>query len=230
MSATAQKLDIVLSDETFADRQVTLFDPKVTGAQIIQAAGASPASEFVVLQHLKSGALESIRPDEVVDLITPGRERFFVIRGSLLYRFFLNEVSMEWPKAKIAGRGLLNLARQPDHDEVVLERSQQPDQVIGPDDEARLDGKAVEKFKTRKSRSEFHIFVNARPRVWGAREISFDDLLKLAYDPVPTGPYIIWDVTYDKGPPANPRGSLVQGQSVEVKNGMRFGVYYTDKS
>ena len=94
------KLEI--SDDSFSFNTYKITDPRPTGAQIAELCGAKPRTDFVVLQHLKSGELESLRPTEEVDLTTAGVERFFVIRGSQLYRFQIEELNMEWPVAKIA--------------------------------------------------------------------------------------------------------------------------------
>lgn len=74
------------------------------------------------------------------------------------------------------------------------------------------------------------IIVNGREFETDAREISFIEVLALAFDPVPSGPNIEITMTYKKGPDQKPKGTLVAGQSVKVKDGMIFNVTVTDKS
>jgi hypothetical protein len=72
--------------------------------------------------------------------------------------------------------------------------------------------------------------VNGRQNKWPAKTISFDDVVRLAFDTPPTGPNILFTVTYRKGTGHKPEGSLVAGHSVPVKEGMIFNVSATDKS
>jgi len=77
---------------------------------------------------------------------------------------------------------------------------------------------------------EFTIIVNGRKKVVLTKELSFDQVVALAFNPVPTGENILFTISYEHGPHANPEGSLTQGRTVKVKNGMIFNVTYTDKS
>jgi hypothetical protein len=76
----------------------------------------------------------------------------------------------------------------------------------------------------------FEIIVNGRPKRWNQPQISFTQVVALAYDPVPTGNNVTITVTYGRGASSNHEGSLVLGQSVPVKGGMVFNVVVTDKS
>jgi hypothetical protein len=77
---------------------------------------------------------------------------------------------------------------------------------------------------------EVSVFVNTRKREVKARKLSFDQVVALAFDPVPTGPNIMFTITYRNGPPANLEGSLLEGQKVRIKDRMIFDVTPTDKS
>ncbi len=80
------------------------------------------------------------------------------------------------------------------------------------------------------SQREFKIIVNARPKETPKRELSFDEVVRLAFDSPPIGPNIKFTITYRKGPRRNPEGTLTEGNSVFIKNGMVFNVTPTDKS
>lgn len=75
-----------------------------------------------------------------------------------------------------------------------------------------------------------NIIVNGRPKVVTEKELSFTDIVKLAFDPVPTGEFIVFTITYRKGHGNKPEGTLLEGQSIKVKEGMIFNVTATDKS
>jgi hypothetical protein len=80
------------------------------------------------------------------------------------------------------------------------------------------------------SQRDFHIIVNARPKVVTERFLSFAQIVALAFDNPPTGPNIMFTITYRNGPPKNAEGSLLEGQSVKIKDKMVFNVTPTDKS
>lgn len=76
----------------------------------------------------------------------------------------------------------------------------------------------------------FDIFINGRKKVVTTPELSFNELVALAFDPVPTGPNIMFTITYRHGPHTNPEGNLLEGGTVKIKDGMVFNVTPTDKS
>ena len=77
---------------------------------------------------------------------------------------------------------------------------------------------------------EISIVVNGRPKTVSKEELSFAEIVALA-DGLPTGPNIVYTVTYRKGHGDKPEGSLVDGgPGVKVKDGMIFNVTATDKS
>jgi hypothetical protein len=80
------------------------------------------------------------------------------------------------------------------------------------------------------SQKTFRLIVNLEEKLVVKKKQSFDDIVKLAYPVPPPGPTPDYTVGYRKGPPANPKGSLVQGQVVKVKDGMIFDVTPSDKS
>ena len=75
-----------------------------------------------------------------------------------------------------------------------------------------------------------NIIVNGRPHRVQAREISFENVVALAFETPPSGPTVVITVTYRDGPPENPSGTLVAGKTVQIRNGMKFNVSATDKS
>lgn len=77
---------------------------------------------------------------------------------------------------------------------------------------------------------QFEIFVNGRKRVVTTSQLSFDEVVALAFNPVPSGPNIMFTISYRNGPQANPEGHLLEGQTVAIKSGMVFNVTPTDKS
>jgi hypothetical protein len=77
---------------------------------------------------------------------------------------------------------------------------------------------------------EITIFVNTRKKEEQKRHLTYDQVVALAFNPVPTGPTIMFTITYRNGPRQNPEGELLPGGRVKIKNGMIFDVTETIKS
>jgi hypothetical protein len=77
---------------------------------------------------------------------------------------------------------------------------------------------------------EITVVVNGRPREVTHRRLTFDEVVGLAFDPVPSGPNVQLTVSY-RNAEGDKKGTLMEGKSVEVKNhGTVFNVTATDKS
>lgn len=72
---------------------------------------------------------------------------------------------------------------------------------------------------------EFNIIVNGRPKKVPGPTISFEEVVALAFNPVP--PNAFFTVTWSHG---NDGGSLTPGKRVDVQNGMKFDVTETGQS
>lgn len=72
------------------------------------------------------------------------------------------------------------------------------------------------------------IYVNTDPVVWDRPQISYDDLVKLAF---PDGPFdgnVRYSITWTK--PDGSEGAVLKGGKVKVVDEMKFDVRNTDKS
>lgn len=78
---------------------------------------------------------------------------------------------------------------------------------------------------------EMTIIVDGTQHLWSEQEISYDQVVGLAYDGnPPTGDQVQITVGYRRGQGNKPEGDLGPGQSVKVKDGMVFDVTATDRS
>jgi hypothetical protein len=89
---------------------------------------------------------------------------------------------------------------------------------------------AQEKQDGHGQNKDYTIFVNGRQKVVTAKELSFADIVALAFDNPPSGPNIVFTITYRRGEGHKPEGTLTEGESVKIKEGMIFNVTATDKS
>lgn len=75
------------------------------------------------------------------------------------------------------------------------------------------------------------IIVNAQEKVVMTKELTFTEVVALAFGDVPANENTIYTVTYRRGGNEHkPEGILVEGESVKIKDGMIFNVTATIKS
>ncbi len=79
-------------------------------------------------------------------------------------------------------------------------------------------------------KKETVIIVNGTAKQWPKRQISFEEIITLAYGQYIDKPTMVYTVAYEDGPKQNREGSLIKGQVVFVKNKMIFHATATDKS
>jgi hypothetical protein len=77
---------------------------------------------------------------------------------------------------------------------------------------------------------DVQIFVNTRPYTVPPGQISFEQVVEFAFPVLPFGENTEITVTYRNGPPEHPKGTLLPGKSVTVREEMIFIVSATDKS
>ena len=75
----------------------------------------------------------------------------------------------------------------------------------------------------------YEIIVNTRPKTVESEYLTYEEVVSLAFDPPPSGPYILITIKYRRGPRGS-KGSLVPGQHTKITNGMIFNVRVTDQS
>jgi hypothetical protein len=75
------------------------------------------------------------------------------------------------------------------------------------------------------------IIVNGREKSVAKADLTFDEVVRLAFDNPPYGANTLFTITYRKGGNDHrTEGHLVEGGSVKVKKGTIFNVTATDKS
>ena len=76
----------------------------------------------------------------------------------------------------------------------------------------------------------FTIYVNSKEKDCTEKEISYEQIVVLAGYPPPNDPNLFYTITYKKRDSAKPEGTMVKGDIVNVKNGMKFNVTQTNRS
>jgi hypothetical protein len=77
---------------------------------------------------------------------------------------------------------------------------------------------------------EFKIFVNTREKIVISDTLTYDQVVKLAFDNPPSGDGIIITVLFHHADQKPPEGSLLPEQSVKIKNNTSFDVTATNRS
>jgi hypothetical protein len=76
----------------------------------------------------------------------------------------------------------------------------------------------------------YKIIVNGQERTVSTDTLSFEEVVSLAFNPVPTGPYVLVTVSFRHADQKPAEGTLTAGTSVQIKNRTVFSVTATDKS
>lgn len=74
------------------------------------------------------------------------------------------------------------------------------------------------------------IIVNGRQRTVTESELTFSDIVALGFDAPPTGENVCYTVTFRRGDCSKPEGTIIEGESIKIKEGMIINVTATDKS
>jgi hypothetical protein len=91
-----------------------------------------------------------------------------------------------------------------------------------------VDSASTEKQQEKKK--HVTIVVGGQPKEWDKEQISFDQVVKLAYPDVSPDDNKVFYVNYEKGPKQNREGMMDPGSKVHVQEGMEFIVERGDKS
>jgi hypothetical protein len=220
---------ILIGNDALQFEPRVISDPVPTGNQILEAAGINNLIDYVAYQILKNGLLEELRPDETTDLRDSGVERFIIFRTDRSFRFLLNDRSFDWGATHITGLTLKKLAGAGIEDmDVWPEVPGTAGRRIGDQEFVDLAAPRVERFQT--LTRIYDIFVNTRAKQVKTPTLTFWQVVKLAYPDAVENSTTYYTVTYKHGPHSNPQGSMVAGETVHLKDGMRFNVTPTDKS
>ena len=74
------------------------------------------------------------------------------------------------------------------------------------------------------------IYINGTEKHVEKGRLLYDDIVALAFDNLPQGDQVQISIQYSRGNSSKPKGTLVEGQSVEIVEGMEFDVTATNRS
>lgn len=224
-----KKFQVFIGDENLKFSKESFDDPILMGRQIIERFGGVPVDEFAVVALLKNGDFEDIRLDEAYDLRDRGIEKVLVFRTDRSFKFKIDDRDLEWPRACISGYLLKKIADLPAKYSLWLDIRGGQDRKILDADLINLDEPGVERFVSTPPK-QICIIVNTREKQIEEGSITFTELVNLAFpNSLPTE-MTAYTVSFYKGAGACPDGTLIEGETIELKKGMVFNVTETDKS
>ncbi|WP_426423245.1 multiubiquitin domain-containing protein [Bradyrhizobium genosp. A] len=125
------------------------------------------------------------------------------------------------------GVALHDLANIPKHRDLFREvDGEQEDELILRDSSV-VTLKEDEHFHSQKA---ITIIINGQKKEVTETKVTFDEIVKLGFPALPTGDNVMFTVRYRHGPRQNPSGTLLEGETVRIKNGMIFDVTQTVRS
>jgi len=215
-----------VADATLDAKSIELDHPNPTSAELLAAAGLTPPDEHILLGIMPNGDFEDVRLTEHAANET---REFIAFRSDRLYRFTLDTRQLGWGEANIPGSILEKLLGPAANGKEIVQRSSDgTETVIEKGSTVRLDEQRTEHLVTRAR--TFVIFVNTRRKTTIKPSLTFEELILLAFENPPTGEGVQFTIQFTRGPEANASGTLLEGQSVKVKNGMEFDVTPTNRS
>ncbi|MBY5551304.1 hypothetical protein HFO61_31700 [Rhizobium leguminosarum] len=209
---------IFISDETFAFVRKPVGDDKITGAQIAELAGKHPHEDYVVLHHVPSGELEGKRPNETTKLPDDDQHFFIIKSDGTSNAFYVDGLSMEWPRPSLTAEHMIYLARADGDSEVVIHRGDGPADVYEGDDVVPLNSPGVEKFTTRPARSDITIKVDGELYHPPRRRMTPNEIISAATGQEPSQFYLVRIKRNDERESYQGKGD----DEIRLRDGMNF--------
>lgn len=213
------------------DGQLLVIDkPNPTGRELLGKLGRDPESFFLVFR-IAGEPDEVVELDEPFDLSAPGTEEFILVTRDRHFTIQIDESSYRVKGPLVLGQQLFDLVEKDPATHFLTQILVGVDDiVVGPEDRIDLSKPGVERFTVVAKPFDCEVIVNTRPRRVTTQTLSFDDVVRLAFDISADNANVAYTVTYRQGDPSKPQGSMVVGTSVKVRCGMIFDVDRTDRS
>jgi hypothetical protein len=156
-------------------------------------------------------------------------------KGCRHYRLRIDRHKHKWNSDRITGRDILDLAGKVDFDKFQVNQHFRFNRVeqVQLDEIVDLAASGVERFViVPATKAEITIIVNGRPRQVDKEELTYEEVVLLAYPNATFGASIIYTVTYQRAADeCKPSGQLVPSSAaVTIKEKTKFDVSRTDKS
>tara|TARA_R110000850_G_scaffold42162_2_gene108466 strand:- start:3179 stop:4321 length:1143 start_codon:yes stop_codon:yes gene_type:complete len=131
------------------DEERPIADHQPTARQVLEAFERLPADEHVLLYLPRSGTLETVDLDELIDLRERGPERFFAFKTDRLLSFVVNGRRFSWGNDQISVELIRLVARIPDNEALYLELTDTADKELEDGEVVRLGDRGLERLSSK---------------------------------------------------------------------------------
>lgn len=125
------------------------------------------------------------------------------------------------------GAALYELGSLPKHRDLFKEAEGEQEDELIPRDDTEVHLTEDEHFYSQKV---IAIVVNGQKKEVAETKLTFEEVVKLAFPALPPGDNVMFTVRFRHGPKQNPSGTLLEGETVRIKDGMIFDVTQTVRS
>ena len=220
-AANGYRISVGIDNVNF--QQAFVSDPVPTGRQILSVVGLDDRDEVTLYAILPSGEFEDIRLNETFDLRGREVERFIAFR---------TDREFKWGRSAIEANNLYVLSGISPDQAVFLEVRGGTDRLIEPDELLDLTAPGIEHFITAKRPVQgYTITINSLDESVPNKQVTFEQVVQLAFPNDPIGSNIIYSMTYRHAASRPNAGELAEGGVIEVKHqGTIFNVTKTIQS
>ncbi len=212
-------------------RQSDIAGIGVTADEVLRRAGVMGEGIAV---RIDGGRATLLAPGSILNFEITASPSFRTFRGARLYHLRVDGSLWDWGSPAITEDDIREIANLDEDQFVVSGSSGTPLRRGGLVD---LTGEWPPELRNIRSgpialSAGVPVFVNGRSLMLEREEVTFEDLVGLAFpgsDPASPGMRSL-TVSYRKGPLARPEGSLISRQATRLTKGQIFNVTATDKS
>ncbi len=201
-----------------------------TGRELLEIAGLKPVENYELLYRINEGGYTPIQLEEKINLDKVGVEGF---KAKPYKTIIVNIDDKEYQVDEIfmTPLELLDVAKIDSDSHYLIEVRNDGDEITyRKDPEHKITISESSKFYSKEFKKIEYIVVNTDNKPWTKKTITYDEVVELAYGQVSNDPKVLYTITYTKGVPSKPSGTLVKGGEIKVKNKMIFNVTQANQS
>jgi len=213
-----------------ADGRLIEIDSRpITAADVLELAGI--VGDGVVVR-IHGGRASHFAPEQPVGLDADAAPEFRTFRDGAIHHLRVNGLLWEWGAPAITEHEIRGIADIGSDQSLFIEGDEAPIRSGSVVDLTTPWPPQIEVRQAAAPNERVPVVINGRSVTLDRPEVSFEDLVGLAFpgsDPANPGMRSL-TVTYRRGPPDRPEGSLVSREAIKVRRGEVFSVTSTDKS
>ena len=211
-------------------REVVVTRKGLTGRTVLTAVGAHPENRDVLIRD-DDGHARLVAPTDTIEVSDDVLATFRVHRNGGIRHLKVDGRTWEWGAAAIGEADIREIADVPDTMDLFLANG--GGEAIRRGSLIDLTADWVPNVVTREvapGRATVPVVVNGQSRELVSQEVSFEDLVGLAFPDRRDLTRGMFTITYRHGPADRPEGSLVPSQNLRATQGTVIHVTATDKS